>query len=246
VSGGPHIIVVEDEPDLRESIATYFRINGFEVSEAGDGTALDRVLASTRPDAILLDVNMPGEDGFSIAKRLQGTTPAGIIMLTARSDLIDRVLGLELGADDYVAKPFELRELLARVRAVLRRTKMAPSQEQPPGAATHEALWVSERGAMVRVPVAEIDVIRADRDYVTLHTAQRGYMLRSTMDALEEALGSSGLVRVHRSAFVRLSRVTSFRRAARGGSLSLSDGTMVAVGPRYLRVVLKLLNTRTS
>lgn len=240
-----HIIVVDDEPDLRESVAAYFRIHGFDVSEAADGLSLDRLLASTRADAILLDVNMPGEDGFSIARRLRDSTAAAIIMLTARSDLIDRVVGLELGADDYVAKPFELRELLARVRAVLRRTSAGPPTEEHTLAdSSEDSIWVPERGTMIRVPIAEIELIRADRDYVALKTATRSYMLRSTMDALEQILDPAELSRVHRSAFVRLGRIVSFRRAARGGSVSLADGTIVAVGPRYIEAVLSQLNAQ--
>lgn len=241
----PHIIVVDDEPDLRESVAAYFRMNGFVVSEAGDGLSLDQVLLSTSADAILLDVNMPGEDGFSIARRLRDSTAAAIIMLTARSDLIDRVVGLELGADDYVAKPFELRELLARLRAVLRRTKAdPPTEEHAPATSGVDSIWVPERGTMIRVPIAEIELIRADRDYVTLKTSARSYILRSTMDALEQILDPAELARVHRSAFVRLGRVVSVRRAARGGSLSLVDGTIVAVGPRYIEAVLGQLNAQ--
>ncbi|MGK6325334.1 response regulator [Sphingomonas sp. DT-51] len=241
----PHIIVVDDEPDLRDSIAAYFRLQGFDVSEAADGPSLDRLLAWGRADAILLDVNMPGEDGFSIARRLRDSTAAAIVMLTARSDLIDRVVGLELGADDYVAKPFELRELLARVRAVLRRTRAGPpTEEHAHASAGVDSIWVPERGAMIRVPIAEIELIRADRDYATLKTATRSYMLRSTMDALEQILDPAELARVHRSAFVRLRRVVSVRRAARGGSLSLVDGTIVAVGPRYIEAVLNQLNAQ--
>jgi DNA-binding response OmpR family regulator len=245
LTASPHIIVVDDEPDLRESIAAYFRMNGFAVSEAADGLSLDQVLASARADAILLDVNMPGEDGFSIARRLRDSTAAAIIMLTARSDLIDRVVGLELGADDYVAKPFELRELLARVRAVLRRTRADPPTGGPASADSgQDSIWVPERGTMIRVPVAQIELIRADRDYVTLKTPMRSYILRSTMDALEQVLDPAELARVHRSAFVRLGRVVSVRRAARGGSLCLVDGTVVAVGPRYIEAVLSQLDAQ--
>lgn len=238
---GQHVIVVDDEPDLRDSIASYLRINGFEVSEAANGLALDDLLGRRAADAILLDVNMPGEDGFSIARRLRDTSPAAIIMLTARADLIDRVVGLELGADDYISKPFELREVLARVRAVLRRAAVAPGAADVQDTKFHEDLWVPERGEMIRVPVRQIDLIRADRDYVSVQTATRAYLLRQTMDSLETVLDPAELVRVHRSAFVRLSKVAGFRRTARGGSLLLPDGSVVAVGPRYLGTVLKLL-----
>jgi DNA-binding response OmpR family regulator len=102
-------------------VATYLRRHGFAVSEADGGEALSRLMAERGVDLVVLDINMPGEDGFSIARRLRAAGPVGIVMLTANSDLVDRVTGLEVGADDYLSKPFELRELLARIRALLRR-----------------------------------------------------------------------------------------------------------------------------
>ncbi len=118
----PRLIVVDDESSLREMLADYLGKHGFAVDMAADGRALDVHLAQGPADLILLDVNMPGEDGFSIARRLRATGNIPILMLTAAEDVIDRVVGLEIGADDYVTKPFDLRELRARIRAVLRRT----------------------------------------------------------------------------------------------------------------------------
>lgn len=243
MSRAPHIIVVDDEPDLRDSVASYLRIHGFHTSEADGAAALDALLLERRADAILLDVNMPGEDGFSIARRLRDKHDAAIIMLTARTDLIDRVVGLELGADDYVGKPFELRELLARVRAVLRRSERlaAPGTAAVEQSSYRTDLWVQERGMMVRVPVESIEMIRADRDYVTLHGPQRSYMLRSTMDALEAVLDPAQLPRVHRSAFVRLELVRDFRKTPRGGRIILANGLALSVGPRYLAGVIERL-----
>ncbi len=120
-----HVVVVDDEPDLREGVATYLRRHGFAVSEAESGEALRALMAERAVDLVILDINMPGEDGLSIARRLRAQGPIGIVMLTANSDVIDRVTGLEVGADDYIGKPFELRELLARVRALLRRLATA-------------------------------------------------------------------------------------------------------------------------
>ncbi|MGI6245795.1 MAG: response regulator [Pseudochelatococcus sp.] len=117
-----HIFVVDDEPGVRAMIEDYLTLQGYAVSMAENGEALDRLMAGKRPDLILLDVNMPGEDGFSIVKRLRGAAERmGVIMLTANADETSRIAGLSNGADDYLAKPFELRELLARVRAILRR-----------------------------------------------------------------------------------------------------------------------------
>lgn len=131
------VAVVDDEYDLRSSIADYLRLQGMETLEAADAAGLDRLLAENVVDLILLDVNMPGEDGFSVARRLRASSDVGLIMLTARDETVDRVLGLEFGADDYLTKPFELRELHARVRAVLRRKRCREPELPPPASAAH-------------------------------------------------------------------------------------------------------------
>src|SRR5580704_7211417 len=115
------VIVVDDEPDLRSMIAEYLGKQGFAVRAAGGGRELDAHLAADFADLLILDVNMPGEDGFAIARRMRAKSAVPIMMLTAADDIVDRVVGLEIGADDYLTKPFDLRELLARVRALLRR-----------------------------------------------------------------------------------------------------------------------------
>ncbi len=118
----PHIIVVDDEPDLRLSVQDYLQRQGYRVSVADGAEALRVLLASQPADLVILDVRMPGEDGIAVARQLRSGSSIGIIMLTSLDDMVDRVVGLEIGADDYVAKPFDPRELLARVRSVLRRT----------------------------------------------------------------------------------------------------------------------------
>ncbi len=117
----PHIVVVDDEADVREMVQEYLIDHGFAVSQVDGGEALAALMSERPVDLVLLDINMPGEDGLSIARALKKRGDIGIIMLTAIGDTIDRVVGLELGADDYIVKPFDLREVLARVRAVLRR-----------------------------------------------------------------------------------------------------------------------------
>ncbi|MBB4019854.1 two-component system phosphate regulon response regulator OmpR [Chelatococcus caeni] len=112
---------MDDEAGVRETVSEFLASQGFAVRAAGDGRGLDQLLGEAAADLLLVDVNMPGEDGFSIARRVRATTQIPIIMLTAAGDIVDRVVGLELGADDYVTKPFDLRELKARIRAVLRR-----------------------------------------------------------------------------------------------------------------------------
>ena len=126
-----HILVVDDDDGLRSLLEQYLTSNGFEVSLAANGAAMDELLQTVHPDLVILDQMMPGEDGLSIARRLRGSAHLPIIMLSARGEDIDRIVGLEVGADDYLAKPFNPRELLARIRAVLRRKQDAIATEQP-------------------------------------------------------------------------------------------------------------------
>jgi DNA-binding response OmpR family regulator len=119
------IIVCDDEQDLREAVAEYLGRRGLDVRQAEDAAVLRQQLAERPADLVLLDISMPGEDGLSLARALRAESDIGIVMLTAAGDVVDRVVGLEVGADDYIAKPVDLRELLARLRAVLRRRESA-------------------------------------------------------------------------------------------------------------------------
>ena len=125
----PHLLVVDDDPDLRELLGRYLSEQGFEVTAVEDGAAMDRFLTTRSTDLIILDLMLPGEDGLSIAKRLRSDTDTPIIMLSARGEEVDRIVGLEVGADDYLPKPFNPRELLARIRAVLRRPTASSQSE---------------------------------------------------------------------------------------------------------------------
>ncbi len=127
-----HVLVVEDDAGLRGEIVSYLTDCGYDVLAAQDGPAMERVLAATPIDLVILDVMLPGEDGLSICRRLADRPGPAIIMISARGEQIDRVLGLELGADDYLAKPCAPRELLARVRAVLRRHGATAGRERRP------------------------------------------------------------------------------------------------------------------
>jgi two-component system OmpR family response regulator len=121
MAGAPHILIVDDHREIRELVSRALIKDGFRVSTAADGRAMRKVLADSRIDLILLDLMLPGEDGFSLCRALRAESDIPIIMLTAKGDEVDRVIGLELGADDYMPKPFGSRELIARIRAVLRR-----------------------------------------------------------------------------------------------------------------------------
>ena len=131
---GKSILFVEDDRDIRTLLADFLAREGFAVDIAEDGTAADRALARGEPDLVILDVMLPGEDGLSICRRLRARSAVPIIMLTAKSDDIDRIVGLELGADDYLGKPFNPRELLARIRAILRRTGRSRRRHRRAGA----------------------------------------------------------------------------------------------------------------
>lgn len=125
-SSGAHLVLVEDDEDIRRLVADLLSREGFTVEAVSGGQGLDGVLARRRPDLVILDLMLPGEDGLSLCRRLTARGGPPILMLTAKAGAIDRVVGLEMGADDYLTKPFEPRELLARVRAILRRTRGGP------------------------------------------------------------------------------------------------------------------------
>jgi DNA-binding response OmpR family regulator len=127
------IAIVEDEPDLRDAVAEYLGANGYEVVAAENADAMRELVKTETFHLAILDIAMPGEDGLSLGRWLRQQAPIGIIYATAAGSAIDRIVGLELGADDYIVKPYELRELLARVRSVLRRV---PKPSDTPAAAT--------------------------------------------------------------------------------------------------------------
>ena len=125
------ILVVDDDPDMRLVLREHLEPEGFEVIDAADGADMRAVIGQEKIDLVILDLQLPDEDGLNLAKVLREKTDAGIVMLTGKGTTVDMVVGLEVGADDYVAKPFKSRELLARIRSVLRRTKQ--TREAKPG-----------------------------------------------------------------------------------------------------------------
>ena len=127
----PHLLIVDDDPDILALVARYFCSHGFRVSSASDGAGMRAVIAAEGVEVVLLDLGLPREDGLELTRWLRAQWHGAIIILTGRGESVDRVVGLELGADDYVTKPFDLRELLARVRSVLRRVQPAPVNRPP-------------------------------------------------------------------------------------------------------------------
>ena len=163
------VIAVDDEPEIRELIAEYLGRHGFSVRTADGGAQLRALLAAKPADLVVLDVAMPGDDGFALAREIRERGDTAIVFLTAAIDVTDRVVGLEVGADDYLTKPFDLRELLARVKAVLRRTRRASPRA---GAATRVRFGdcvldlashklVARDGSEVKITAMEYDLLAA-------------------------------------------------------------------------------------
>jgi len=121
------ILIVEDDREIREAVCDYLSGHGYACTQAGDGKAMRAAIAENAPHLVLLDLRLPGEDGLSLARWLRDNHEVAIIMVTAAGDVVDRVVGLEVGADDYISKPFDLRELLARMKSVLRRAARPPA-----------------------------------------------------------------------------------------------------------------------
>jgi two-component system OmpR family response regulator len=173
-----HILLVDDDRQLLALLRRYLEESGYRVSTARDGAGMRARLAEARIDLIVLDLMLPGEDGLTLCRdlRARGARPIPILMLTARSEEADRIVGLEMGADDYLAKPFASRELLARIRAVLRRTRMLPPnlQSQKPAGELVFGDWVLDtrarhlvdaQGTLVSLTGAEYRLLRVLLDH---------------------------------------------------------------------------------
>jgi two-component system, OmpR family, response regulator len=192
-----HIAVVDDEADITQLLAHYFKGHGFRVSQLHDGAGLMALVAEDTPALVLLDLGLGNEDGLAVARALREKARCGLVIVTGRGDAVDKVVGLEIGADDYVTKPFDLRELLARVKAVLRRIE--PSALDAPAPAVAEparpqlcfAGWTLDTagrrlldpaGAEVPLTTGEFDLLCAlaehpgrvlSRDFLLEHTRGR-------------------------------------------------------------------------
>jgi len=126
-----HILIVDDDCDIRDLLSEYLQKQGYRASVAADGRAMRSVLSRAAPDLIVLDLMLPGEDGLTLCREVRAQSDIPIIMLTARGEEVDRIVGLEMGADDYLSKPFSPRELVARIKSILRRTRSLPSNLKP-------------------------------------------------------------------------------------------------------------------
>src|SRR5712672_1683290 len=172
MSDNGHILVVDDQKEICDVVQEYLTGEGYRVSTASDGGGMRRVLGQSHVDLVILDLMLPGEDGLTLARSLRDESGIGIIILTGRGETVDRIIGLEMGADDYLPKPFHLRELLARVKSVLRRVS-ARSNEKPSSGNRSKARFagwdldlstrelVSPAGSEVRLTTGEFDLLAA-------------------------------------------------------------------------------------
>ena len=141
MSDSGHILIVDDQQEICDVVQEYLTGEGYRVSTAHDGTGMRRVMAQSQIDLVILDLMLPGEDGLTLARSLRSKSGIGIIILTGRGETVDRIIGLEMGADDYLPKPFHLRELLARVKSVLRRAQTEPAMPAPTRSRAGFAGW---------------------------------------------------------------------------------------------------------
>jgi len=251
------VLLVDDEQLALDRLRVFFGdIENVEVvGEARDGDNAIRLIEELRPDLVILDIQMPGRNGLRTASDIAVEPRPEVVFVTAHEHYAPDAFDLE--AADYILKPVRFDRLrVATERARKRRqlhdvatradqleAEMQSLRDGQAGTATKPdpEIWVPERHGQRRVPIESIDWIEAARDYVLLHTELRSYMLRATMGTLEEKLAGTPLMRVHRSAFVRPSRVSEIRNEGRTMSLILADGTAVQVGPSYVEAVEQAL-----
>jgi len=160
----PHVLVVDDDREIRDLVSRYLSQHGLRASVAKDGQEMMQALEAARIDLVVLDLMMPGEDGLSLCKRLRGQSTVPVIMLTAMREDIDRIVGLEVGADDYLGKPFNPRELLARIKAVLRRSG-APAGDPEEAAILVFERWQLDIGARTLTEIGGAEIPRTSGEF---------------------------------------------------------------------------------
>ncbi len=201
-----HLLVVDDDPGIRELLSQYLTEQGFDVSAVEDGVAMDAWLAEHSADLVILDLMLPGEDGLSLARRLQSDHRLPIIMVSARGEEVDRIVGLEVGADDYLAKPFNFRELLARIRAVLRRNLPATKPEVNEGSQyTFGPFRFEPEKRVLFRDAEEVDLSRAEFELLRVFVEHPNQIL--SRDFIMERLGGNDRDPFDRSVDVRVTRL---------------------------------------
>lgn len=203
---GP-ILVCDDEKDVREMLSEYLARRGYQVIEAGNADELQTQLEAAAPSLILLDINMPGEDGLSVLKRLRASMDLPVIMLTAAGEVVDRIIGLELGADDYLGKPVDLRELEARIKAVLRRkSPAAEDNTESRKRFRFGKTWLDiERAQLTDETGAEVPITSMEYYLLKLFALNRGRVLNR--DQILEGAHDRSWDPFDRSIDIRISRI---------------------------------------
>ena len=202
----PQLLVVDDDMGIRNLLSRYLTEQGFSVSSVADGPAMDVWLASRTPDLIILDLMLPGEDGLSLVRRLRSGSNVPIIMTSAYSEDVDRIVGLEVGADDYLAKPFNPRELLARIRAVLRRSYREVQSNEKGTIDFVFGPFVFKPGqrSLYRKD-QEVDISRAEYELLHVLIRHPGHVL--SRDFIMESMGGTDRDHFDRSIDVRVTRL---------------------------------------
>lgn len=201
-----HLLVVDDDPGIRDLLSLYLAEQGFTVSAVPDGKAMDAWLADNTADLVILDLMLPGEDGLSLARRLRSDHNFPIIMVSARGEEIDRIIGLEVGADDYLPKPFSPRELLARIRAVLRRNTSLAAPETAPGSGyTFGPFRLQPEQRALYRENQEIELSRAEYELLNVLVQHPNRTL--SRDFIMENLGGNDRDPFDRSIDVRVTRL---------------------------------------
>lgn len=205
-SNEPQLLVVDDDMEIRELLTIYFGAQGFRVASVSDGVAMDAWLAENSADLVILDLMLPGEDGLSIARRLGSDHRLPIVIISARGEEVDRIVGLEVGADDYLPKPFSPRELLARVRAVLRRKWPEPPSDTATGEDFEFGPYrlVPDRHALYR-DANKVDLSRAEYDLLRVFVSHLDQVL--SRDLIMDQLSGDDREPFDRSIDVRVTRL---------------------------------------
>lgn len=225
------ILVVDDEEKIREVVRMYLEKEGFDVGEACDGQAALQLAAGESWDLIVLDLMMPGIDGWSVCKELRKTTTVPIIMLTARDSEVDRILGLELGADDYLVKPFSPRELVARVKAVLRRSRIAApeARQAKNNALVYPGLSIDPDSRLVLVNERPVNL--TPKEYELLYHLAKSPNRIFTRDELLEVVWGYDYFGYARTVDTHINRLRDKLLNASGGTSHIS--TAWGVGYKF-------------
>jgi DNA-binding response OmpR family regulator len=224
------VLVVDDEPKIRMTVRGYLEADGFQVLEAQDGPSGLQAVTRDRPDLVVLDVMLPGLDGFQVLRRIRQSSQVPVIMLTARDEEVDRLIGFTTGSDDYVTKPFSPRELALRVRAILRRTDSAPGAGEYDGSLRFDGLTIDPgtRTVLVDGSPAELSALDFDLLIAMARAPGRVFTRRGLLAQVwgEDFFGDERVVDVH---------IRTLRRALRDdASAPRFVGTVRTVGYRFV------------